>query len=230
MDTEKEILLGRALDKVYSIGFGLEPEEELEKYFSEKLMVIGTTVDEKFSSLDGMRGLIANQRKQSQGMDIKFERKEVFRDFRGNGDVAIVVEDLVALININDDIIRLDIRTSLVLEFINGQWKLVHWHASKPEMVQSEKDTFGIEEWKQKTSTLEKLVEERTADLINKNRELEIESSLERVRTVAMSMQKADDLLKVSEIMYKELVALGFSGMRNALVQTFEEEWGKVER
>ena len=52
---------------------------------------------------------------------------------------------------------------------------------------------------------LQKLVDEKTADLQNKNRELEIEAALERVRAAAMSMYKPEDLMNVCEILYIEL-------------------------
>src|SRR6187200_2365075 len=44
--------------------------------------------------------------------------------------------------------------------------------------------------------TIEELEQKRKA-VETQNRELEIESSLERVRTVAMSMNKPDDVLKI---------------------------------
>ncbi|MFT3910265.1 MAG: ATP-binding protein [Ferruginibacter sp.] len=56
------------------------------------------------------------------------------------------------------------------------------------------------------------------------NRELEIESSLERVRAVAMSMMKADDLLKICEVQFNELKQLGFSELRNALIGIFHDD------
>ncbi|MGB5384103.1 MAG: hypothetical protein WBN19_09635, partial [Lutimonas sp.] len=61
----------------------------------------------------------------------------------------------------------------MVLEYIENKWKLVHWHASKPEQVESEKDTWGIQSWKERAEILEKEVAERTGDLVLKNRELE---------------------------------------------------------
>src|SRR6187549_678952 len=46
------------------------------------------------------------------------------------------------------------------------------------------------------------------------NKELEIEGALERVRATAMGMRKADDLLNVCQILFKELQSLGFSELR----------------
>src|SRR6476660_7657567 len=47
--------------------------------------------------------------------------------------------------------------------------------------------------------TIQELEQKRKA-VEAQNRELEIESSLERVRAVAMSMMKPDDLLEVSKV------------------------------
>jgi hypothetical protein len=49
-------------------------------------------------------------------------------------------------------------------------------------------------------------------------KEAKIEASLEKMRAAAMSMQRSQDLIKVSEAMYKELKALGFSDIRNAQI------------
>jgi len=70
-------------------------------------------------------------------------------------------------------------------------------------------DSFNINEWKLKTEELEKNVAEKTADLIIKNRDLEIEASLERVRAIAMEMRERGDLLDVSKILFIELKKSG---------------------
>ncbi|MGG9962196.1 sensor histidine kinase [Ferruginibacter sp. SUN106] len=54
-------------------------------------------------------------------------------------------------------------------------------------------------------------------------KEARIETALERVRAVAMAMKKSDDLLGICEVLYKELGSLGFSEIRNALIDSFEE-------
>ncbi|HVE61018.1 MAG TPA: hypothetical protein VNA26_04320, partial [Chitinophagaceae bacterium] len=71
--------------------------------------------------------------------------------------------------------------------------------------------------------TIEELEQKRKA-VEAQNRELEIEASLERVRTVAMGMQKQEDLLNICEVMYKELQNLDFSELRNALIHTFDDD------
>ncbi|HOY17056.1 MAG TPA: ATP-binding protein [Haliscomenobacter sp.] len=57
--------------------------------------------------------------------------------------------------------------------------------------------------------TLERQVAERTAELSQKNRELEIEAALERIRTRAMAMQHSDELSEAANLLSKEVRRLG---------------------
>ncbi|HPH92031.1 MAG TPA: ATP-binding protein [Ferruginibacter sp.] len=209
MNKEKEKLLTGTLTRAINMGFGLAPDEDLEEVFAEKIMVIGTAVEEKYTSLDGLRKLIQLQKEQSQGMELSYERTEVYRDVKANEQIAIIVEDIWLNIKVNDESTGFGMRASAVLEYKNEQWKIIHWHVSKPEHVESEKDTYGIEEWKQKADALEKLVAERTADLVVKNRELEIETALEKVRSRTMAMQHSDELAEASFILDSQVRALG---------------------
>jgi len=58
------------------------------------------------------------------------------------------------------------------------------------------------------------------------NAELKIEASLERVRTVAMSMMKPDDLISICQIQFKELLHLGFTTLRNVIIDIFNDDKG----
>ena len=71
--------------------------------------------------------------------------------------------------------------------------------------------------------TIEELEQKRKA-VEAQNRELEIESALERVRTVAMGMNKPDDLLGICEVLFKELQKLGFNELRNSMINIHNDE------
>ncbi len=71
--------------------------------------------------------------------------------------------------------------------------------------------------------TIEELEQKRKA-VEEQNRELEIEASLERVRAVAMSMNKSEDLLGICEVSFKEFKKLGFDNIRNALIHIQDDE------
>ena len=90
----------------------------------------------------------------------------------------------------------------------------------------------------QKISNLEishkaEVISQRNKELIElnekiekANEELKIEASLERVRTVAMSMKKPDDLMSICEILYAEFQSLGFSELRNAMIDIYKDDKG----
>jgi signal transduction histidine kinase len=71
--------------------------------------------------------------------------------------------------------------------------------------------------------TIEELEQKRKA-VEAQNRELEIESSLERVRTMAMSMSKPNDLMDICQVVYAELQLLGFNELRNAMINIYSDD------
>ncbi len=73
--------------------------------------------------------------------------------------------------------------------------------------------------------TIEEL-EQKRKSIETQNRELEIESSLERVRTQAMGMRKPDDLVDICKILFNELRTLGFNELRNVLITIFNDDKG----
>ena len=94
-------------------------------------------------------------------------------------------------------------------------------------------DEFKLERSEKVKKTISTLLEETIAELElkrkaveDKNRDLEIESSLERVRTVAMGMRTADDLLSVCKILFEELSTLGFDELRNAMINIANDAKG----
>jgi hypothetical protein len=98
------------------------------------------------------------------------------------------------------------------------QWAITDFKLDRTEKV---KKTTAI------------LLEETIAELEQKrkavetqNRELEIESSLEKVRTVAMGMRKRDDMLDICHTMSKQLEFLGINEIRNVQTAIFYKDKG----
>ena len=103
-------------------------------------------------------------------------------------------------------------------------WKFIQQHGSMPDTRAGDGEQLSVEKISKENRELRDAVKRHTIELEEKNRELEIESSLERVRTVAMSMHKQDDLMEICKAVYVELQALGFSELRNTLIDTFVDE------
>ena len=75
--------------------------------------------------------------------------------------------------------------------------------------MNSENDHWHVEEWKRENEKLREQVDEQTAELQEKNRELEIEASLERVRAKAMAMHSTEDIESATVVVFNELSRLG---------------------
>ncbi|HEY2727203.1 MAG TPA: hypothetical protein VGI61_08525, partial [Parafilimonas sp.] len=79
-------------------------------------------------------------------------------------------------------------------------------------------------------TTTEQLLKEKNAilekELAAQNRELEIESSLERVRAVAMSMKEPADMLDICKTISHQLQSLNVKEIRNVQTAIFYESKG----
>jgi signal transduction histidine kinase len=114
-------------------------------------------------------------------------------------------------------------RMSSLLEKTDTGWIALHQHGSYPDMKALEGEAFSIDSLKAENAKLQEAVKSRTIELENKNRELEMEAALERVRTVAMSMHKPDDLLDVCQIISEQLEMLNVNNIRNVQVAIINE-------
>ncbi len=225
--TEKEKLLNASYDKFMDIGLSIDPSlDDLEELAVVDVMGFGTAVDEKLFTLSALRELLITQEKLLKGVATKWERTLVLRRISADGNSAVFADDIIGTMMVENETMQMYLRFSCVMEFIDNKWMLVHWHGSKPENVQSEVDGFGIDKWKQRNAELEKLVDEKTADLIIKNRELEIENSLERVRAIALSMKEPTDMLEVCRIISQQSAVLGISEIRNVQTVIINEQKG----
>ena len=224
MNTKKEKLLYDTYQSFMDQGFGLTPPDTLHDIVSNKIMGFGTTADEKIFGFDALFKFLKTQNEQSKGLAPNWKIVPVNRYINSNGNLAAFADDIFLTMVVDGEKLEMYLRSSIVLEYTGDKWLVIHWHGSKPENVLSEADTFGVEKWKQKAEALEKVVKERTADLVIKNRDLEIEAALERVRSVAMAMNKAEDLLSICETLYKELQKLGFSELRNSMINIHNDE------
>jgi DNA-directed RNA polymerase subunit N (RpoN/RPB10) len=115
-------------------------------------------------------------------------------------------------------------RVSCLFHKKNSQWKVIHMHGSFPDSKTEEGEQINSDKIKAENIQLRDAIKRRTIELENKNRELEIESSLEKVRAVAMGMRKPDDMLEMCSIISQELTSLGVKEIRNIQTAIIDEE------
>jgi signal transduction histidine kinase/DNA-directed RNA polymerase subunit N (RpoN/RPB10) len=106
-------------------------------------------------------------------------------------------------------------RVSTWMQKKSQGWKLIQQHFSFPDAKATQGETIGLEKISKENLELRDAIKRRTIELENKNRELEIETALERLRAVAMSMRKPEDLPGIGETLFAELKSLGFTELRN---------------
>ncbi len=121
--------------------------------------------------------------------------------------------------------------TTLLHEKKDG-WKIIQQHFSFPDNKAGSGQTIGLEKITKENLQLKEAIRRRTIELELKNKELEIEFSLERVRAVAMGMKQPADMLEVCEVIARELISLGVGPIRNiqtAVIDTEKETYQNYE-
>ena len=99
-------------------------------------------------------------------------------------------------------------RLSSIIQKLEGGWKVLHQHGSFPDSKAAEGEAFSVDQLKSENIKLQKAVKVRTTELEEKNRELEIETALERVRVRSMAMHKTSELQEVIHTVHQELLKL----------------------
>ncbi len=106
-------------------------------------------------------------------------------------------------------------------------WRFIYQHFSMPDSKAQEGETLGAEQVSKENQELRDAIKRRTAELEQKNKELQIEAALERVRVSAMAMDKSEDLTKAVTIVFSELENLGLKTVRCG-IGIFNDQTNKV--
>ncbi len=207
MDSKKQQLLEKAYDEYIKLMMYDFPLDKISEIVANDVTGYGTTLDEKVLEIERLRKIIADQREQGAGLDMQISTMPVHRRISPDEDTAIYTDEIEISMVVDGTRNGFPLRLSSVFEFNDNTWKLVHLHGSKA--VETEGDTWHLNEWKQKNEQLQKLVDEKTAELVKQNRELEIEATLERVRARTMAMQKSKELAQVATLMFQQMEHLG---------------------
>ncbi|GLR19122.1 ATP-binding protein [Portibacter lacus] len=100
------------------------------------------------------------------------------------------------------------IRLSSLMQKNGESWIVLHQHGSFPDSKTEEGEAFGFDALKAENEKLQNAVKERTAELEQRNRELELEAALEKVRSRTMAMQQSAEISEVALVLYEQLTGL----------------------
>ena len=223
MDNQKKELMTKTYHQFMEIGLGKGDIRSLPQIVDDRIFGFGTAIDEKIQGIEGLVKLLKLQNVKSEGLDLSWRIDPISHYITEDEQTAVYADELYLTIKAGEESIEMYLRFSVVLSFANGQWKVIHWHGSKPEQVESYKDTWGLNLWKQKAEELEQLVVEKTADLVKKNRELELEAALERVRSRAMAMHSSNELNEVVHELRKQMGILGQKNLETCVIHLHDE-------
>ena len=115
------------------------------------------------------------------------------------------------------------LRISTWLRQTTGGWKVIQQHGSIPDQKVEEGETAAVKQISKEVFELRSAIIHRTRELEAKNRELEIEAALEKVRSAALAMKKPDDMVDVCHVISDQLELLGVTGIRNVQTVILED-------
>jgi len=206
-----------------------------ESYLNGDEKAFTSTLDDAFEMIGTSETEIAHGK--SEGLE--FFNAQV-REIGGKATLrnrnikAVPVEGLILFIELADIYLLVGndwnfysgIRLSTFMRETEEGWKVIQQHGSFPDTRVQEGETIAFKKISKENLELREAVKRRTLELENKNRELEIEASLERVRTFAMSMRKPDDMLEVCHIISQQCDSLGIKEIRNVQTAIIYEDKG----
>jgi signal transduction histidine kinase/ketosteroid isomerase-like protein len=100
-------------------------------------------------------------------------------------------------------------RCSSTLQEKKDGWRFIYQHFSTTDSKAEEGETIGYTQVNDENLQLREAVKRRTIELEVKNRELEVEAALARIRTQVTDMNQSADLLDIVVTMRKEFTDLG---------------------
>ncbi|MBR2648733.1 MAG: hypothetical protein IKD55_07820 [Sediminibacterium sp.] len=228
MNPTKKQLLKIAYQRVLAVTLidMKAPLKWADEYVSESITGFGTAADEKVFSKKDYRAIVINSRKQAKGLVFKCELKTKYNPKFTGENTACFFDEFIVTVGKGSRRMVMPLSLGLVFEFYDNKWKLIGLYASKIDTDTSSEDTFHLGEAEKKMQELQMQVAKRTEELSQKNNELKIEAALERVRAIAMSMNKADDMLLICKAISEQLKILGVKEIRNVQTAIFYESKG----
>jgi len=224
----KQKLLDETYNTVIQVCLLESPLEELAPLLAEDVMNFGAGKKERTQTKEAFLKQIKNQKELAKGIKMDFAFTPVLRKIMNEGNGAIYTDDIVNAVWVNQIKNELKFRLSFVFEYSEEGWLLVHSHTSTPDPQRADDEVWPVEELKKRTAFLEKSLEEKIAELSLKNRELEIEAALERVRARTMAMHKSEELAETALVLYEQFSVLGNIPDRMS-IGIFKEDTKEIE-
>ena len=156
----------------------------------------GSAAHEIFKGRNDLMEMARRQMEQYDSLQLEVQRTALSGRFLDKGETYLISEEFL-FIN-QDDNHAFPLRVTTLLQQTGKKWLVTHMHGSTPDSDIAEEEAFPEQGLRKKNEELEAKIRERT-------RELEIEASLERVRSRAMAMQASEELSELVITVFREL-------------------------
>jgi signal transduction histidine kinase len=202
--------LQAAILDVYEAFWGSLFHVDIEVYnevLDDQYRLIGTTDKEVFFNKKDAASFLKATGEQLAG---NIERRNSDIKIETVGNLILITEQFDAYVLIgNDWTFYGRTRVSTWMQQKTNGWKLVQQHFSFPDNKAEEGQTIGLEKIANENLELRDAIKRRTIELENKNRELEIEAALDKVRSRSLTMHNSNELKDVIAIVFEKLKELG---------------------
>ena len=197
--------------------------EAFSSYLVDDFSIIGSANGEVFfSSQDAVAFYTATADQMKGKLQLR-NRDVSIQGIESNSVVVREQSDVYALIE-NDWTFYGHARISCVIINTDNGWKAVHQHASLPDHRTEEGQQIAAEKIAKENLELKEAVYRRTVELQCKNRELEIEAAVERIRVQSMAMQQTNDIAKVNEEIFTQISKLNIDGVTGVAIYLVDDE------
>ncbi len=178
-----------------------------DSYFDDTYHFIGSTINEEFLNRKETTNFFKNTAEQLAGKsDVRNEIK-ILEQF---GELIFITHAFDAwFLNGEKWFYYGRFRFSSVMQRKARNWKFIYQHFSTTDAKADAGETIGFEKVNAENQELRDAIKRRTFELEEKNRELEVEGALERIRAQAVAMQQSSDLLDIVVTMRNEFTKLG---------------------
>ncbi|MDZ4070476.1 MAG: ATP-binding protein [Sediminibacterium sp.] len=187
-------------------------------WWADDIIIYGTAISEAFTNKQDAIDFYKSTSDQVTGL-VRMENRKI--NVHEQNGYVILTEKLDFHVKLAEEwTFYHHSRLTGVWSEINGDWYVTHIHCSFPDGYAGEGQQINPEQLRSENIKLQAAVEARTAELAQKNRELEIEIALDKIRTRSLSMHQSNEILEVAYLVSEKLKELSLGIDAVAIILT----------
>lgn len=194
-------------------------------WWTDDIIIYGTAISEVFTNKQDAIDFYKSTSDQVTGL-VRMENRKI--NVHEQNGYVILTEKLDFHVKLAEEwTFYHHSRLTGVWSELNGDWYVTHIHCSFPDGYAGEGQQINPKQLRSENIKLQAAVEARTAELAQKNRELEIEIALDKIRTRSLSMHHSNEILEVAYLVSEKLkeLSLGIDAVAIILIDNKQYEY-----